>query len=119
MTTVYLGNPEPAFEAAHGIVDEETGLVPLEDRNIPGVDQVTRVGPFPDDDSWTVVEMFGAVVNKNGAWDRLTLGDNVVPEWFATDDEAMAVLLSSHWKDLPRKDFSEAKALDDDEEADQ
>ena len=116
---VLLGNANPAEERdgePYQAVDtDEQGnavgdpydvvprvMVPL---NIG--ETITRFGPFPTE-GWTLREKVAAITSPNGGWKGHSLDDR--PEWIASDNEAMLILLSEEWPDVQYLPWDEAVA---------
>jgi hypothetical protein len=86
---VQLGNPAPK----EGYYDGEGTL---RHRDLDGARVTTVVIP----DSYTLLEAVASVLAQDGAWNHHTQGDSVsdvTPDWVESDNEALGMLLASHF----------------------
>ena len=88
---VLLGNASPAEKVEDNRTATGYRLEPL------GIGEtITRFGPFPTE-GWTLREKVAAITSPDGGWKGHSLDDT--PEWLASDNEAMAILLAEEWPD--------------------
>jgi hypothetical protein len=116
---VLLGNANPAEYVDGDPYEEEildldgtpTGqfktVIPRIKRAVDIGETITRFGPFPEE-GWTLLEKVGAITNDRGGWQGHSLDDT--PEWIASDNDAMLLLLGEHWPNAERVPWGEAVA---------